>query len=235
MNKSVEIFSTFWNEENIIQDFIDWYRTRLPDCKITIIDNQSDDKTVELAKLNECNVISFDTNGYMDEKTLIDIRNTIWKNSESEWVIVVDSDELVDINQEILNNLDCNVVKCIGYEMFGSGEPISELKYGCPSSGYSKAVLFNRLQINRMNFGPGSHTEKPVAERGYNVKYAERGLNLYHTKWRSWENGIERAHALAKRRSEHSMKMGWNFHYGLSDQKHKEFYDNGIKTRIKVR
>ena len=35
--------------------------------------------------------------------------------------------------------------------------------------------------------------------------------NLYHTKWRSWEEGIERQHVLATRRSEHSKKWAGIF------------------------
>jgi glycosyltransferase involved in cell wall biosynthesis len=235
MNKTVEVFATFWNEEKTIQDFIDWYRSRLPDCKITIVDNLSDDNTIEIAKSNGCNVIHFDTSGYMDENTLMNLRNNVWKNSNAEWVIVVDSDEFIDINYEIINNLTSNVVKFIGYDMYGTGEPIDELCYGCFSPGYSKAALFNRIQINHMNFGPGSHTENPIANNGYTVKYEENRPNLYHTKWRSWSNGIERAHLLAKRRSDHSRKMGWNYHYEVPDQKQKEIYENGLKTRTKVR
>lgn len=235
MNRTIEIFGIFWNEENIIQDFIDWYRTRLPESKITIIDNVSDDNTVNIAKSNGCEVISFDTGGYMDEHTLIKLRNNIWKNSTSEWIIIVDSDELIEINQDTLNNADWNIAKCVGYEMFGTGEPIQELYYGCPSPGYSKASLFNRLEIEEMNFGPGSHNEVPIAKNGFKIKFATNRPNLYHTKWRSWSNGIERAHILAKRVSSKTQSMGWNYHYALADNIHKEYYENGIKNRQKVR
>jgi len=58
---------------------------------------------------------------------------------------------------------------------------------------------------------------------------------MYHTKWRSWTNGIERARLLAKRRSEHSKKMGWNFHYELDESIHKDYYENGIRNRVNIR
>jgi glycosyltransferase involved in cell wall biosynthesis len=235
MNRSVEIFGIFWNEQEIIQDFIDWYRVRLPNAKITIIDNESDDKTVEIAKNNGCEVISYNTNGFMDEQTLMNLRNNIWRNSNSEWIIIVDSDEFVDITHDILDKSNWNVAKCVGYEMFGEGEPIEELLYGCQTDGYSKSAVFNKNEIENMNFGPGNHTERPTPKSGFLVNFAENRPNLYHTKWRSWSNGINRAHILSKRRSEHSDKMGWNFHYGLPDSKHSEYYGNGIKNRIKVR
>lgn len=235
MNRSVEVFGIFWNEENIIQDFIDWYKLKLPNSKITIIDNESDDRTVEIAKNNGCNVISYSTNGFMDEQTLIGLRNNIWRNSDSEWIIIADSDEFVDITHDVLNGADWNVVKCVGYEMFGEGETIENLLYGCKSEGYSKASVFNKNEIESMNFAAGSHTERPNPKNGYLVKFAEDRPNLYHTKWRSWDNGLNRAHILAKRRSEHSTRMGWNFHYGLPDSTHNEYYTNGINNRIKVR
>lgn len=235
MNRTIEVFGIFWNEENIIQDFIDWYRIKIPNSKITIIDNFSTDRTAEIAKENGCDVIPFNTNGFMDEQTLMRIRNNIWKQSISEWIIIVDSDEFVDITHDILDNAKWNVAKCVGYEMFGEGEPINELIYGCPSNGYSKSAIFNKNEIEDMNFGAGSHTENPTSKKDYVVKFAEIRPNLYHTKWRSWNNGIERAHILAKRRSEHSIRMGWNFHYGLPDKTHQEYYTNGMKNRVKIR
>jgi glycosyltransferase involved in cell wall biosynthesis len=235
MNRSVQVFGIFWNEQDIIQDFIDWYKLKLPNAKITIIDNESDDKTVEIAKNNGCNVIIFNTNGYMDEKTLMELRNNIWRYINSEWVIIVDSDEFVDITHDVLNNADWNVAKCVGYEMFGEGESIENLLYGCKSEGYSKASVFNKNEIENMNFEAGSHIENPISKEGFKVKFAEDRPNLYHTKWRSWDNGINRAHILSKKISGHSTKMRWNFHYGLPDSTHKEKYDNGIKDRIKVR
>ncbi len=235
MNKSIEIFGIFWNEENIIQDFINWYRNKLPNASITIIDNESTDNTTNIAKLNGCNVLTYNTNGFMDEMTLMSLRNNIWRNSNSEWIIIVDSDELVDIDHEIINEADWNVAKCLGYEMFGEGEPINELIYGCPSDGYSKSAVFNKNEIENMNFGAGSHTENPTPKQNFSVKFSKNRPKLYHTKWRSWSNGIERAHILAKRRSQHSISMGWNFHYGLPDSVHEEYYKNGINNRIKVR
>lgn len=235
MKKSVEVFGIFWNEQDIIQDFIDWYKLKLPNAKITIIDNESDDKTVEIAKNNGCNVIQYSTNGFMDEQTLMGLRNNIWRNSNAEWVIIADSDEFVDITHDDLDIADWNVAKCVGFEMFGEGETIENLLYGCQSEGYSKSAVFNKNEIDNMNFGAGSHTERPIPKQGFNVKFTENRPNLYHTKWRSWDNGINRAHILAKRRSEHSTRMGWNFHYGLPDSKHMEYYSNGIKNRIKVR
>lgn len=232
----LSIYVITWNQERYFQDFIDFYRSRIPDCKIVVYDNESTDNTVEIAKSNNCEVISFSTGGKMDEKTLISIRNTCWQNATSKWIIVVDDDEWVEVSQELLDNADWNINKCIGYEMFGEeGDTIDRLIYGCPSAGYCKSALFNRLEIFSMGFEAGSHKENPKAKLGFQVKYNPNPVALYHTKWRSPSNGFGRAHNIAPRVSGHSKSLGWNFHYGLADSIHQDYYNNGMKNRIKVR
>lgn len=244
MNK-IHIYVTTWNSSAFIEDLINWYRTRFPDCPITIYDNMSSDLTVEICKSLDCEVISFNTMGTMDEKTLINIRELCWlnPNHDSEWVIVCDDDEYVDVTPEQLDGT-WNVNKCIGYEIFGQdGDSFEELIYGLPSDGYSKQVLFNRHQIKRMNFGAGSHQANPEPKQGFEVIYNPNPCPLYHMKWRGWEAGLNRQKSIAPRISEDSKKKGWNFHYGLPEKleqgqtglNHWDYYNNGLTNRIKVR
>lgn len=232
----IEIFTITWNQERFLQDFIDFYRNRFKDCKITVYDNESTDATVKIAKQNNCDVINFSTNGRMDESTLIQIRNNCWKNSKHKWIIVVDDDEFVDITLEQLENATWNVNKCVGYEMFGEeGDSMDDLIYGVPSLGYSKASLFNKNEIEDMNFSEGSHKERPIAKPEFKVNFNPNPVNLYHTKWRCPSNGLNRAHNIAPRVSEDSKRKRWNFHYGLEDKIHIDYYNNGMENRIKVR
>jgi len=172
----------------------------------------------------------------MDEKTLMDIRNSYWKESEAQWCLVVDADELVDVRMEFLLNSRASMVRCTGYEMFGTEEDtIDTLIYGCPSLGYCKPVLFRPATIKETNFAPGSHSANPISIDGSKNEIWENVVDLYHTKWRSWTNGIERAHLLAKRRSEHSRLQGWNIHYEFDDSVHQEYFSNGHRDKVKVR
>lgn len=239
MNKPLlHVFVVTWNEEKIILDFIQWYRSRISNCLITVIDNMSTDRTADIALDNECEVRFFNTNNQMDEKTLMDIRNNCWKQSEAQWCLVVDTDELVDVTTDYLTDAWLgNIVRCKGYEMFGTEEDIIEtLTQGCESAGYCKPVLFRPNEIEQINLTPGSHDANPKTRAPFLLQWETKyPRNMYHTKWRSWSNGIERARLLAKRRSEHSKQMGWNFHYELDESIHKEYYENGIKNSIKVR
>lgn len=236
--ENITVYTITWNEVDILQDFVDWYRSRFPDCKIVVYDNMSDDGTVELARQNNCEVIQFTTNGKMDEKTLIEIRNNCWKVCTTNWCVVVDADELVDVTPEILEHAGTtSIYRCEGYEMFGTSEDtIETLVNGLPSEGYCKPVVFKPWVFQDINFGPGSHSCNPVPKEGNWLLWdTTKSMKLYHTKWRSWEHGIRRAHMIANRVSEDSRAKGWNFHYALDDSIHLDYYSNGIKNSYKVR
>ena len=172
----------------------------------------------------------------MDEQTLMNIRNNCWKDSEAQWCLVVDADELVDVNVLCLENWLEDIIQCEGYEMFGTEEDtIQTLTQGCKSAGYCKPVLFKKDSFKEINFAPGSHTCSPEPVGKDFSTNPTISVNLYHTKWRSWTNGFERAKLLAERRSNHSRMNGWNFHYGLDESIHRDYYENGMKNRIKVR
>lgn len=235
MENLIEIHVITFNEEKIILDFINFYRNNIPNVKIIAHDNESTDNTINILKENNCEVISFSTGGKMDESTLMDIRNNCWKNSTAKWIIIVDSDEFVQITPEDLTD-DFNIIKCTGYEMFSEeGDKLEDLLYGVESVGYSKPALFKRENFEEINYAPGNHSCSPQPKEGKEIKWCQKQINLYHTKWRSWENGINKAHEIAPRVSEQSKLHGWNFHYGLDNSIHKDYYQQGLLNRRLVR
>jgi glycosyltransferase involved in cell wall biosynthesis len=234
MNNLIEIHVITFNEEKTILDFIVFYRNNLPDVRIIAHDNESTDNTVHILKTFNCEVIPFSTDGKMDEFTLMGIRNNCWKDSTAKWIIVVDSDEFVQITPEQLTD-DFNIIKCAGFEIFGEGEIFEELLYGVESVGYSKPAIFKREDFVEINYAPGNHTCSPQPVEGKEIKWCQKEIRLYHTKWRSWENGINKAKEIAPRVSEESKLFGWNFHYSLDDSIHKDYYENGLKLRRLVR
>jgi hypothetical protein len=232
----VEVITITWNEERYLQDFINFYRYRLKNCKITIYDNNSTDNTVLIGKKNNCNVVSFDTGETMDEYTLTHMRTTKWKSSEADWVIVVDADEMVDVWDKDLENAKWNVNTCIGYEMYGQDtDTLPELRYGVPSAWYNKSCLFNAKQIDSVISDGGCHNSTFTAKPNYSVIYNPKPYNLYHTKWRSLNYVLERTEILAKRRSDHTIKNGWNGHYSRSRYELASTYIDGMYKRRLVR
>ena len=64
---NINIYLLCYNEERIILETIKHYRNRIPNCNITIYDNMSSDNSVNIAKQNNCNVISFSTKNQDNE------------------------------------------------------------------------------------------------------------------------------------------------------------------------
>lgn len=245
MRPLLEIFTTSFNEKFTVQELITFYREKVPDCLITIQDNMSDDGTDVIAKENNCKFIQFDTEGKMDEKTLINLRNNSWKDSEAYYVCICDSDELVNVNkEELLANLDnmrnqqsyWNVCKTNGIELFGHDKFFKDATMGLYSEGYSKMAIFIKDAISTMNYGAGSHNASPIANEGYEIKYMENPFELYHTKWQNFEAGIKRQNEIKiKDVSADSKSKGWNFHYSLDNEAHKSYFDAGVKNSVKVK
>ena len=77
---SVNIFIMCYNEENIIKQTIQHYKKNLPNSKIYIIDNFSDDQSINIAKKLECNIIPLNTGKKMKINAMNTIKNVIYKN-----------------------------------------------------------------------------------------------------------------------------------------------------------
>jgi len=238
MENLLEVFTTTWNEPETLEKLIKWYRLRVPDCKITVNDNESIDlgRTADLCRKYGCSLFSFSTGGKMDEGALIYLRNNVWKNSSAQFAIVCDSDELVDVTESDL--LDCgdgekwNLCKCNGIELFGTAEDEPDSMWGSDANGYCKSVLFHRESVLNMNFTPGSHTCSPLMQVGITQKWSPVRFNLFHTKWQNFATAIARQHMIhEKGRSVESVSMGWGFHYDVDDEAHRKYFQKGFEKR----
>jgi hypothetical protein len=236
----LEVFTTIYNEPETVRRLIKWYRDRVPGCAITVFDNESDpveaEETAKICQKNNVTMHTFSTGGKMDEAALILIRNHGWMTSDAAFVVVCDSDELVDVTEADL--IDCNygekwnLCKCHGVELFGRRDEDEGRFYGVESEGYSKSVLFHRKSVAHMNFAPGSHTCSPSMNQGYEPRWSPFGPYLFHTKWQDWDEGIARQHAIRdKGIAEDSKQKGWNFHYSLPDSDHKNYFEQGYAKR----
>ena len=119
----VTVYTITYNEEVMIEFFINHYRKIFPNCEINVYDNYSTDLTVDIAKKYGCNVIPYDTNNELSDETYLQIKNNEWKNSKTDWVIVCDCDEFIEINESQLINEEkklTNIVKPIGYSLMNN-------------------------------------------------------------------------------------------------------------------
>jgi glycosyltransferase involved in cell wall biosynthesis len=144
-----------FNEDILMQFSIDFYRKRFPNCHIVIYDNDSTDNTINICKSNNCEIRPYSTNGTIDEQYLVDTKNNCWKNANTDWVIVCDVDELLDINSQQLDQENINGVtriRCESWQMVNMEDnfDVKGMKYGYRNPQdeqcwlYDKSLCFNK-------------------------------------------------------------------------------------------
>src|SRR5271165_1255231 len=163
----ISIFLMAYNEELLIKYMIDHYRTRFPNCFITVYDNESTDNTAKIAAENGCTVIPYPTGGYVDDDKLRNLKNNCWKNATTDWVLVCDTDELLDINEEDLRREDAlgtTIIKSEAYNMVNMFDnyDIAGIDHGTRCESYDKDYLFKRSVLSEINYVHGGHRTNPI-------------------------------------------------------------------------
>lgn len=206
----ITIYTITYNEQLLIQFMIDHYRTRFPGCRIVVYDNMSKDNTVNIALANKCEVITFNTNNQMDDRTHMNIKNHCWKESKTDWVLMSDLDELLDINEKQLKKEEKNatsIIKPEAYNMVNMEDnlDIASIKYGVRDPNYDKFCLFNKKFIKEINYGPGCHKCDPVGI----VTYSANTYELFHYKLVNENYTIEKLKSTVARLSPENIRNGW--------------------------
>lgn len=221
----IDVFATCYNEEIILPYFIKHYKQFARN--IIMFDNMSTDNSVNIMKDSGVMVVEIDTANRFEESVLIFTRNNCWKQSDADWVIVVDMDEFVYHPNlvEILENSEATLIHPKGYEMMSetlpttSGQIYDEIKMGYSTdefvsmgvyphwkSNYSKGCVFKPSEIQEIRFGPGSHECSPVG----NVRVDRNsGLKLLHYKYINREVLINKYQHYKVRQSQDMIRNGW--------------------------
>jgi glycosyltransferase involved in cell wall biosynthesis len=210
---TIDVFATCYNEEIILPFFLKHYKKFARN--ITIYDNMSTDGSVNI--MNKCgvNVIPFDTGNRFEESKLISIRNTCWKGSDADWVIICDADEIIYHENiiELLSTINANHIVTEGYEMMSEvlptteGQIYEELKLGYFKPDYSKPCLFKPSEIIDINFSPGSHTATPIGNNIVSVN--DSGIKLLHYKYLNRDILIKKYEHYKIRQSNEMIRNGW--------------------------
>lgn len=231
----ITLYTISYNEEILLQFMIDHYRSRFPNCRIVIYDNMSSDNTVKIAKDNGCEVVQYDTNGEIQDQRYIDIKNNCWKKAKTDWVLVCDVDELLDINEDDLKKeeeLWKTLIRSEGYNMVNleNNLDIASIKHGSRTKGYDKFCLFNKKFIREINYEPGCHKCNPVG----NIVYSDNVYRLYHYIFINEDLTIEKYKRYAQRLSPENLKRGWSRHYLYTKEQIHDKYVRTIKSAKKL-
>ena len=219
MNVRVALFIFTWNDELMIGPAILFYRSVLGNgVDITVVDNESYDKTTTICKRMRVRVQSYGTNNLHDDVTLRKMKNECWKGSDADWVIVVDADEWVDVSQKDLagyTKRGVTIVEPKGFEMVSESDTTNlfSLRHSVRNTLYDKPCIFDHRAIVDICFTTGCHDARPV-ERGGDVHWwnVMKGLRiqrptLYHMKYYSLAYLLDRVSVLQKRQAPRQGKL----------------------------
>ena len=224
---NISIFVICYNEEIILQKFIDHYRTRFPNCEITIYDNMSTDNSRQIAIKNGCKIIDYNSNNEVRDDLYLEIKNNCWKQSEKDWVLICDVDEFLDINQKQLEKEDCSIILSKGYNMVNLEDNLifDNIKYGIRAKQYDKYYLFNKSKIKEINYEAGCHSANPKGE----IKFSKNVYNLFHYTMLSEQYLIDRYRRNYERLSSINKKYGWGIQYTENEKIIKDRFNQAKK------
>lgn len=203
---TVEVFALCYNEEHILQAFIDHYKNNF-NASITFYDNHSTDNSLNIIKENGCNYYSYDSGGTMDEQWLLEIKNNCWKKSNADFVIVCDTDEFLEIPFDITG---CTIIKTKGFDMIGEHDS----RLGVFNHLYSKQIMFSPKDIQEINYSAGSHLCNPIG----NIIENEIHALMLHRKYISEQHLINRYQNFSNRNSQYNKINGYCTHYNVSSE-----------------
>ena len=232
----ITIYTIAYNEAFMLPYFVSFYRIKFPKCRIVVYDNFSTDNTADIALKLGCEVHRYDTNGKLDDLTYLTIKNNCWKSADTDWVAVVDVDELLeDIHQGDLIDLEnegATIARFEGYNMVNMADNmnITGIKHGVRAKDYDKSYLFNRSKITDINYGPGCHWCNPVGE----VQYSANVYRCYHYKYINADYMIRRHKAFAQRLSDENKRKGYGGHYLNSGQQIRNEFNNARQQAVKL-
>jgi hypothetical protein len=210
----ITIYTVAYNEELQIKFFIDHYRSRFENCDIVIYDNISKDNTAKIAIQNNCTVIPYDTNNQIQDRRYLEIKNNCWKQAKTNWVLVCDVDELLDISKQDLlyeESIGSTVIQSCGFNMINMEDnyDLDNIKYGVRHEFSDKKYLFNKSLVKEINYSPGCHDCNPVGT----IVYSKNIYNVYHYNFININESIRKYEEYGKRLSPENLKNGWGFHY----------------------
>lgn len=241
----VHAYFLCYNEEKILSHLLNYYSKFC--SKITILDNQSTDSSVQIVKsFSNTEVLSWNSNNEIRDDLYLQIKNNVWKKDRGvfDYVIVGDADEFL-YHSDIINFLieskknNISIFKPVGYHMIADEnydlndncDLINEVKYGIRGESNDKLMMFSP-ELQEINYFPGCHSANP---QGKLVPYISTGdLKMLHYKYLGVKDFIPKQIARGKRLSQFNKAHNMGMYYLYDEDMHKKEYASFIKRREKV-
>jgi glycosyltransferase involved in cell wall biosynthesis len=195
------IYLLCYNEEVLLPHALHHYKSRFPNAKFIIIDNESTDRSVEIAKEAGCEIHTWATKGIANIILNTELKNSIWKSATTDWILLADMDEWLHLTEEQLekeNSLGSTILHCRGLQIVGDSKStilddvnLHELRTGFWDTGFNKHICFKRSDITEINYTRGAHKSSPKG----NVKFSKGIYIMKHMNYLGfpWYNAKTRA------------------------------------------
>lgn len=233
----IEAYLVCWNESQIMPLVVKHYQ-RFCD-RIVILDNYSTDGSDKLAESLGCEVIKFGTKFFDDFENLT-IKNNCWRDSNADFVVVADFDEVLFLNdgndiKSFLQDSPIHVYRPVGWQIMSNEMPknnLLEIKFGYRFDNYSKCILFSP-KLKSIGFNPGAHRCDPKAD--FKIRISELDQNplyvLHYKHIGGVQRTIDRYKEYQPRMSKNNRKNKWGIHYWRTESSlHEEWAERMQKS-----
>ena len=231
----INIFIVCYNESVLLPHTISHYRRNLPNAKITIIDNMSTDDSFEIANNLNCKVINWDTNNIIDDIKLRDLKNNCWKNVTTGWIIMIDMDEWLNVNESDLYNellQGTTILSVRGIDMIGESNSLDlndidlhKINKYIENERESKKLCFLRNSIIDINYDLGAHNCNPNGVINYSSKiYINKHMRALGSLF------VINKNIIRYNRSHEMIRIGLCIHYTNDNFKVFEDYNHQLQT-----
>jgi hypothetical protein len=181
----IHIYVLCFNEELLLPHTVQHYRQYLPHAHITVYDNESTDRSVEIAKELGCAVVSWNSQNIQNEYIQKDMRNNIWKKGpETGWKLMIDMDEWLCVTEDQLREEEekgVTILRVKGVNVMGTStcpnltdvthEDLESIPKVVDWSQESKNLCFLTPHVKEMNYTHGAHACNP---KGARIRFSEK-------------------------------------------------------------
>lgn len=231
----ITIHQICYNEIKLLQFAHDFYKKRFPSATFVLHDNNSNDGSLALAKKLGYKIEKWDSNNQMDDNTLIQVKNNCWKNDTTDWVIVVDMDELIDINEENLvkqQMMGASVINTFGFNMVNTSNDfnLANIDSGFREDAlYDKCLIFNKKFVENMGWSVGCHECNP---KGSDIRFSNDRFALLHYKYINEDYIVKRYKAMKIRLSQENIRNRWSYHYNIEENELRAYFKECQKKQL---
>jgi glycosyltransferase involved in cell wall biosynthesis len=182
------IYLLCYNEEVLLPNTLLHYKARFPNAKYIIIDNESTDRSRDIAIEAGCEIMTWKTDNIANIIKNTELKNNVWKSTPTDWVIIADMDEWIEFTEEDLeteDKLGTTIVQFRAIQIVAESNSLTlddldlhSLKHGYYDIWFNKHVCFKRSQIEEINFTRGAHKSNPFPKD--KVKYSKKVYPFKH-------------------------------------------------------